>query len=844
MYQSKHASVVRDVLRLRSFAKSYFDVIMNTLHRHGQPLPIRRSVFPINETTFHVYERDSRSKGNCVARWTLGPLESRLMLAGDAGAAVAELSDVCQPDSLVVSTAEVAAADSTSFRRSELAAELAVSGEIAFVDADVEASEALAALIRRGVDVALIDNSRDPLAQIGEVLRDRQSVSAMHIISHGEAGQLRLAGELIDTNRLLSASSELQSWRSSLAPDADILLYGCHSAAGEIGNRFIQTWSRLTGADVAGSTDRTGNACLGGDWVLELQTGQIDAELFASAANLRNVQVLLPITLDDPGSLPDYDDFSSISGLALNGDARQTDNTLELTNSSSQTGSAFFTESVSLADEASFESSFAFQILGGSGGADGLAFVIQNDAAGATAIGSGGSDIGYGGISNSIAIEFDTFKWRPFELNNNHVAVNAGSFSNELAVADAGFDLNDGSQYYAWVDFDGSTNTLSVHASSTNAKPASALLQTTVDLESTVGSQAFFGFTSGTGGFGNSHRILQWQLGGDTASSGPGRLNVSPDAITVDEDAGTVSIDVVRSGGRDGEVTVEYVTADGTGVDTLDYQGGIGTITFVDGDSVETIEIPIIDDLDDELDEYFTVALQNATGGATLGTETTTTVTILDNDEAPVPGELAFATSGVTVDEAAGEARIDVVRSGGSDGLISVAFSTFDGTATEPQDYITQSGTLTFVDGDTTETIVIPIIGDDDIEPDEYFGVTLQDPTGGASLVAPASATVTILANGPLSIDYPDFTSAAGLSINGDARQSGNVLELTGQVTQQAGSAFSTEPISLGGDVSFQSSFAFEILGGSGGCRRIGVCDSKRCFGRRGHRRCGLFHRI
>jgi hypothetical protein len=58
-------------------------------------------------------------------------------------------------------------------------------------------------------------------------------------------------------------------------------------------------------------------------------------------------------------------------------------------------------------------------------------------------------------------------------------------------------------------------------------------------------------------------------------------------------------------------------------------------------------------------------------------------------------------------------------------------------------------------------------------------------------------------------INYPDFSSTAGLQLNGSATTVGNVLRLT-QTTSQGGSAFSTSPVSLSG-ASFSTFFSFRI---------------------------------
>lgn len=56
-----------------------------------------------------------------------------------------------------------------------------------------------------------------------------------------------------------------------------MLIYGCDVAANESGRTLIESLAALTGADVAASTNDTGNQTLGGDWDLEFCVGQIEA---------------------------------------------------------------------------------------------------------------------------------------------------------------------------------------------------------------------------------------------------------------------------------------------------------------------------------------------------------------------------------------------------------------------------------------------------------------------------------------------------------------------------------------------------------------------------------------
>ena len=82
-----------------------------------------------------------------------------------------------------------------------------------------------------------------------------------------------LTGEAapFDTAALKANSSTLKSLGSHLTDTADILLYGCSTGAGEAGTNFVNTLANLTGADVAASTNDTGNAT---DWVLEKSVGK------------------------------------------------------------------------------------------------------------------------------------------------------------------------------------------------------------------------------------------------------------------------------------------------------------------------------------------------------------------------------------------------------------------------------------------------------------------------------------------------------------------------------------------------------------------------------------------
>ena len=87
----------------------------------------------------------------------------------------------------------------------------------------------------------------------------------------------------------------VKEWAKGLVSDAEILLYGCNVAKGDLGAAFAQRLSQLTGANVAASTSLTGSAKKGGDWELGYTTGAMDASLAFGAQVQEAYQGILAI---------------------------------------------------------------------------------------------------------------------------------------------------------------------------------------------------------------------------------------------------------------------------------------------------------------------------------------------------------------------------------------------------------------------------------------------------------------------------------------------------------------------------------------------------------------------
>jgi hypothetical protein len=233
-------------------------------------------------------------------------------------------------------------------------------------------------------------------------------------------------------------------------------------------------------------------------------------------------------------SLSSVKDFGMLS---LVGNAFAKAKSIILTNDlNNQIGSVWHNLQFSVKN--SFEVTFSFRTLNpkklvNSGdtpfpGADGIAFVIQNNSY--KALGGDGGRIGYAGIPNSLAVEYDMY------LND----INAGSFNdpngNHVAIMSNGKNANtsihnsistfamndevvlmkpDSTVYYSKIKYDSDTKLFSIFLDSTN-ELSTPILSKNIDfgslLDLTKGEFAWLGFTSATAQDYMTHEILSWDI--------------------------------------------------------------------------------------------------------------------------------------------------------------------------------------------------------------------------------------------------------------------------------------------------------------------------------------------
>jgi hypothetical protein len=246
-----------------------------------------------------------------------------------------------------------------------------------------------------------------------------------------------------------------------------------------------------------------------------------------------------------------YNDFSSPTGIQLNGSAAVTSNgttqVLRLTPAAlDQVGTAWSATTVPLAK--GFSTTFRFQITAGTeSSGDGFAFVIQNGSfcngtGGNTAnegpfpvdcpSGEGGS-LGYISLTKSVAIEFDTFAPQFGDLSNDEVGIQScGAAANtpdhtvgvcnfgqvDLSVLPAPIHIADGLVHTATISYDPAGSSCGVESICNLfvTVDGQQVLSTAFNL-ATLGldasDDAFVGFTAATGGLGgndDNQDILSW----------------------------------------------------------------------------------------------------------------------------------------------------------------------------------------------------------------------------------------------------------------------------------------------------------------------------------------------
>lgn len=216
---------------------------------------------------------------------------------------------------------------------------------------------------------------------------------------------------------------------------------------------------------------------------------------------------------------------------------------------------AYSTTAISLGAGATFSTSFQFRMgqAGGIAPADGITFVLSKATDG---LGGGGGDIGYGGVANSIAIEFDTYD-NGEAGHSNHVgldvngSLNSLTWANPYGVAYCDFGvgytgdgcMSNGKVWSAFINYDGSTKKLNVSVQQQGLALIQLITDYTIDIASNLGTNnAYVGFTAATGAGWEKHDLLNWRLANDTSIGTGGNELPEPASLPLLSIAGLTAL--------------------------------------------------------------------------------------------------------------------------------------------------------------------------------------------------------------------------------------------------------------------------------------------------------------
>lgn len=208
--------------------------------------------------------------------------------------------------------------------------------------------------------------------------------------------------------------------------------------------------------------------------------------------------------------------------------------------------------------------------------------------------------------------------------------------------------------------------------------------------------------------------------------STPATLSVSAPA-ELNENAGSVSVTISRGGNLSLPSSVRYFTENGSASAGADYTAIVGTVNFSAGESSKTVTVPLLNDLDFEGSESFSFVLRDPINATLLNDRSVISIISEDTQD---PTRLIVSGPG-TVSEEAGLVNVTITRVGNLSGTSSVIYATSDGSARlASSDYVGGNGILRFARGETTKTLNIRIMGDDEAEDTENFYMNFSNAVG------------------------------------------------------------------------------------------------------------------
>ncbi|MBI4928357.1 MAG: Ig-like domain-containing protein, partial [Anaerolineae bacterium] len=193
---------------------------------------------------------------------------------------------------------------------------------------------------------------------------------------------------------------------------------------------------------------------------------------------------------------------------------------LSLTPSASGYGAAWWNQRIKLGNNRSFSAHFTFSMsdMVNSPG-DGMTFALQTNSNNS---GGGGGGLGIEGISPSFAVEFDTFDNAGDDTGSNQIGIDIDGDVTSVWKMNAPVALYGGTLHYAWIDYDGSTDTLDIRLSDSSTRPGTATASVVINsvsggrhLYDILGENVYVGFTAATGWAHENHYVKSFYFNND-----------------------------------------------------------------------------------------------------------------------------------------------------------------------------------------------------------------------------------------------------------------------------------------------------------------------------------------
>jgi hypothetical protein len=203
-------------------------------------------------------------------------------------------------------------------------------------------------------------------------------------------------------------------------------------------------------------------------------------------------------------------------------------------------------------------------------------------------------------------------------------------------------------------------------------------------------------------------------------------MRVTAHGTTVRESAGVAEI-VLTTSAADRPVPIAWRTEPETAQPGADYDPSGGTVVLPAGATRATFQVPIVDDEIDEPDETFAVLTTPGAGSPYGFGESRARVTILDDDLSTVSIGDAGAVEG---DEGIGAARLAITLDRPTFRTVRLSYTTLDGTAVAPRDYLARMDQVTIPPGQTSAFVDVGIVGNTIPDPPRSFAVAVGQVDG------------------------------------------------------------------------------------------------------------------